>query len=474
MKNIIKISLIILVITTVIYFGGGKKLLSKNVTTNPNPRSHDSWVGDVMPFYDGKQWQIFYLEDHRDGEIGFHPFSLFTTKDFINYTDKGLVIPYVNEEDSQERALGTGSIIEGHDKQYHAFYTAHNGDLNPKEAIMHATSKNLKDWDKQENDTFYGSEQYERDDFRDPFVFYNDVEEKYWMLITTRKNNKGVIAKYESEDLKEWTDGGVFFENDMDSDGNLECPSLVYYNEKWYLSFSDQWPDRVTHYRIADSLEDTFEKPTNIDHWDSNAFYAGQIQQDDNGNLFVFAWIPTKEQHDDNKGYNWGGNLAVHQLSQDEQGNLTASLPVEIEKFLDDKKDIEIVGKTENQTRFTSKGDFGILKAKITYDDDAKFGFAFDVDNEGQSSLNILFEDNEISFYNTSLKYIEKSDPLSTMKIIKDEEYIDLKIVLNNDIIIFYLNGEQTFSTRMIRAANNDFSFFVEKGQADLILIPDN
>lgn len=136
------------------------------------PTAPGTFVGDPMPYYDGQDFLIYYLEDHRDGEVGFHPFSLFKTRDFYHYQNAGEVIPYVNEADDQERALGTGSVIKDEDGLYHAFYTAHNGDLDPKEAIMHATSKDGEKWDKLPDHTFFASSAYEANDFRDPYVFY--------------------------------------------------------------------------------------------------------------------------------------------------------------------------------------------------------------------------------------------------------------------------------------------------------------
>lgn len=49
------------------------------------------------------------------------------------------------------------------------------------------------------------------------------------MLITTRKNNSGVIALYTSDDLRVWKDQGILFKNDMGTDSNLECPTLIKY-----------------------------------------------------------------------------------------------------------------------------------------------------------------------------------------------------------------------------------------------------
>ena len=61
------------------------------------PDTGYSWVGDTMPYYDGEQFRIFYLEDMRDGEVGFHPWSSLTTKDFVDYQQDSMVIPYDTE-----------------------------------------------------------------------------------------------------------------------------------------------------------------------------------------------------------------------------------------------------------------------------------------------------------------------------------------------------------------------------------------
>ena len=81
--------------------------------------------------------------------------------------------------ESQELALGTGSVIEK-DGTFYAFYTAHNGRLVPKEMFMLSTSTDLENWTKQDfliDPRGYGFNQF---DFRDPHVVY--VEEKGTIL----------------------------------------------------------------------------------------------------------------------------------------------------------------------------------------------------------------------------------------------------------------------------------------------------
>ena len=249
------------------------------------------------------------------------------TRNFYQYVDEGEVLPYVNEEDSIERALGTGSITQDKEGTYHAFYTGHNGSLTPKEQIMHAASRDGVKWEKIEHDTFKAGPNYAADDFRDPFVFWEEESQEYWMLITTRANDTGVIARYTSTDLSNWQDEGIFFSNDLGDDSNLECPSLVHYQGKWYLAFSDQFGKRLVHYRVADEITGEFKRVDESDYVDGAGFYAGRLETDGE-NLYLVGWIPTKDNHEDRGNYNWAGNLAVHQLRSNEAGILSPTLPI--------------------------------------------------------------------------------------------------------------------------------------------------
>jgi len=429
------------------------------------PRSSESFVGDPMPYFNGEEFMIYYLEDLRDDQIGFHPFSLMTTTDFLTYTDYGEVIPFVNDHKNQELALGTGSIIIDSDGLYHAFYTGHNGSLSPKEAIMHATSKDGVKWDKKPDHTFFASEQYEADDFRDPYVFYEETTEEYWMLITARQNETGVIAKYTSTDLKSWEDKGVLFSNDFGNDSNLECPSLVFFEGKWYLAFSDQWDQRVVHYRVADDVNGPFVKPANIDHWDSSGFYAGRLETDGE-KLYMVGWIPTKEQHHDKQHYNWAGNLAVHELvAKDDR--LLPTLPESVENQINTIAFTDQVVPEGQTIVFDGSDETVLYSGQIILDEQTK-KWAFQFNSNGNpSNLNIVFDTgrNAVSYYNRSLDLVEKYDPQTEMPFdFGDRSQVSIKLVLENDIVVLYLNDEVVLSNRMYQANASNWSILAIDG----------
>ncbi|MBU3110160.1 glycoside hydrolase family 32 protein [Clostridium lacusfryxellense] len=442
------------------------------------PKSKQGWIGDPMPFFDGKNFQVFYLEDLRNGDEGYHPWSLFTTNDFYSYKNVNAVIPYSQNTSDQDIALGTGSVIKDKDGLYHAFYTGHNPTKVPKEAIMSATSNDLKNWTKIPANTFFPSEQYSADDFRDPYVIYNEDYKQYWMLITTRQNNKGVIALYTSPDLKKWADEGILFTNDMGNDSNMECPTLIKYGKYWYLTFSDQSAQRVVHYRIAKDSKGPFNKPK-LDYFDGNGFYAGRLEKDSK-NLYMFGWTPTKVNYDDAEKYDWAGNLVVHQIKQQENGELYPS-PIEkiVKKF---NHSIKLDALAQTQTVKYSKHDYsfsgehyevvtfpkieginkitGKIKIKSKT---SRFGFMFNVGKDGISPLNIVInnETKQLEFYNVATDKILSSDPQSVIPLeFKENDTLDFTLITEDSVSVLYVNNKAALSSRGFTMNNNKWGIF--------------
>lgn len=413
------------------------------------PRRPETFVGDPMPYYNGKDFLIYYLEDERAETVGFHPFSLFRTRDFYQYEDVGQVLPFVNEEASIERALGTGSIIQDKKGLYHAFYTGHNGTLTPKEQIMHATSKDGESWIKIPEDTFQASAQYEANDFRDPYVFWVEEKQEYWMLITTRVDQTGVIARYRSTDLTNWEDEGIFFTNDLGNDSNLECPSLVHYQGKWYLTFSDQWEKRVVHYRVANQLTDSFEAVESTDYIDGAGFYAGRLETDGN-DLYLVGWIPTKEKHEDRGNYNWAGNLAVHQLEATENGHLVPQLPTKALKKVHQEK----ISLTTNQT-LTFKEESMAYEADYTPRGEEKIRLSFGTENH----LVLDFANNTMGYYHADIQRLEGRSLVTEIPF-KEEDTYSLQIVREGEILVLYL-GNKALSNRIYSSKNTDMTIQV-------------
>ena len=440
------------------------------------PKTDDALVGDTMPFYDNGKMNIFYLADQRDGKTGYHPWALFETDDYCTYDYKGIVIPYGDSATDQDIALGTGCVIKDKNGLYHAFYTGHNDYYEPKEAIMHATGSDMLNWTKIPEDTFFAGENYSGNDFRDPYVFYVEQEQKYWMLVVTRSEGSGVIARYSSTDLSKWKDEGIFFEDDMGYGTNMECPTLLEYKGKWYLTFSDQWPDRVVHYRVSDSINGPFRK-LEKDTVDADGFYAGRLETDGE-NLYVVGWNGTKVGHDDANDYDWAGNAVIHQLVQDPDGSLrpvanekviakmSHKLPLNPVVMTDTVKQsgssYEFAGSLYELVRFEPAEDSERIEADVTgYGAEDLFGICFAPNIENVGALNYVFNVKEgtVEFYNT--ENIIEEDPQSSMPFdYLSHDSFHVTILADDGVVCLYLNDEVALTARMYRSQSTDWQIF--------------
>jgi len=426
------------------------------------PRVEGSFVGDPMPVYADGLFNIFYLNDVRGGsDLGVHAIHLLSSANLYHYQNQSEVIPYVNDVNDPELLLGTGSIIKVGDT-WHAWYTAHNENVFPVESVMHATSKDRLHWVKHPQDTLLPGDNYRGNDFRDPHVVWVEEKKEYWMLITTRSNGRGIIARYSSTDLKNWHDRGVFFDNDtITSNANLECPTLVFFNGRWYLSFSDQWPLRLTQYRVADNPEGPWRK---LDNYvvDGSGFYAGKLTIKDD-RLFVFGWIPTKAGNSDNASIDWAGNLVGHELAADANGKLSTLIPQELQAVIHDNPGpvhtLTPVKTLQTATQFAplqsalypplpSKGE---LVATVNIPSSGMvMSFGLNDDNVSKATLNVVFNKSKgkVYFFNSPLETINQHNAESWIDVPLGEQ-VELRVLIQDSIAVFYINNKAAFSTRM-------------------------
>ena len=310
-------------------------------------KPYAGFVGDPMPFYDpqSEDFKILYLQDYRPNQAGtYHPIWAVSTKDAASYTSLGELIPCGGLAE-QDAAIGTGSTLFCEESRlYYTFYTGNKykpASSESAQVVMRTVSSDFKTWKKDR--TFYlkGSDNgYSKSDFRDPFVFAGD-DGNYHLIVSTKKDGKGVLAEYVSSDLKNWEHRGVFMS--MMWDRFYECPDVFKMGDWWYLVYSEIHAAvrRVQYFkgRTLDELKACTEGDAGI--WpddregflDSRGFYAGKTASDGK-ERYIWGWCPTRPGNDNTQvgAYpaepEWAGNLVAHRLIQHADGTLTAG-PVE-------------------------------------------------------------------------------------------------------------------------------------------------
>ncbi|WP_169193740.1 glycosyl hydrolase family 32 [Devosia sp. MC1541] len=188
----------------------------------------DHWVWDFWLADDGEQFHLFYLHApkslgnpdlrHRNARIG-HA----TSEDLNSWTDHGLAFDAGPPGSFDGSATWTGCVIRDDSGLWRLYYTGSrflSEDSNANiETVGLATSPDLFNWTKQpgpicvadpELYETLGTSSWPEEAWRDPWVFRNEGDPTWHMLVTGRAKtgtepDRGVMAYVTSPDLNNWT-----------------------------------------------------------------------------------------------------------------------------------------------------------------------------------------------------------------------------------------------------------------------------
>ena len=457
-------------------------------------------TGDVIPFYNeaAGRFDHFYLKNWnpdapRDKIV--HGWHRISTTDNRNY-----------EEMPTSIRGGTGSVILV-DGLYHMFYCTF--DWNPSaQWARHATSPDLEHWTDIPEDKFTADGViYRKSDWRDPFVFWNEEEGKWWMLLAARENvpteRDGCVALCVSDDLSHWEYRKPLYAPRENQAAN-ECPDLFRMGDWYYLVYSNYTDGFCTHYRMSRSLNGPWLRPER-DTFDGRAFYAAKTGSD-GVDRFVYGWNPTRgeniwkfdPQHDygnDYKTWNWGGSIIVHKLHQHEDGTLGCA-PVEAVEnaFLPGVPAVyqSLNGsweQTENAVRCVSDGQFScvlaqplpeICRVKTTLrfsGKPAQFGVALHMDETFSDGYYLAFEPNFRRVqYKSGLRMNEEGGKMFPYAVemerplvLEPEKDYDIEIYIQDTVGLMYVNRDLAFSFRMYHSGKgNRLGFFASEGTLEV------
>ncbi|MEK3788117.1 GH32 C-terminal domain-containing protein [Paenibacillus sp. FSL K6-1230] len=465
------------------------------------------WVGDVIPFYDNGEYKLYYLHDQRiDGDYGNHTtWNLITTKNGLDFEDYGISLPNGNESDPDRNAY-TGSVIKDPDGMYHLFYTGHNPnaefciDGKPLQVILKATGTDGVHWTKEANFKLYGDGIiYEQFDWRDPYVFFNEERQEYWMLVTSRQVNSsekrgGCVALLTSNDLVHWYYQEPFYSPDKYI--TMECPDYFKMGDWHYLVYSTFSEKFVTHYKKSKSIEGVYTSPV-TDTFDGRGFYAAKTASDGE-RRYAFGWVPSKQAANDYGDWEWAGTLVVHEIYQNDKGDLLVRMPQSIYEHFN--TELAAISGEENNCRHAETGfelespdglaycilnelPFQVLiEATFTDWKEAKdFGIALRTDTALDTGYFIKFDPfhnrvafdmwprTEPGFFQWQIagdrpQMIELERPLQFSQL----DLITVKLIMEDDILCLYVNNAIAMTTRVYNFKTGHLGFFANEGSVQV------
>ena len=161
------------------------------------------WFGDCMPFFHEGVYYLFHQRDtRRPGPFG-EPFgwALATTTDFVTYTDHGEIV-LRGADDEQDQFNFAGSVFAANGR-FVAAYTGFNRDFSqlgkPSQVLMTAVSDDLLHWEKTADGLVSPQEGYDPDDWRDPFVLWDDEHRRYLMILGARAAGERILTGRDGE-----------------------------------------------------------------------------------------------------------------------------------------------------------------------------------------------------------------------------------------------------------------------------------
>lgn len=454
------------------------------------------YVGDPMPYYNeaDNSFYVFFLQDWRNGAATDHPIYSTKTTDYSTFTGFFEAIP-CGVAGSQETLLGTGSFIKDAGGKLYGFYTGHNGSLYPAEKVMLATSTDMRTFTKVPNATFQAPDGYDINNFRDPSVYYDTTRSCYVMLVTSIKDGKGVLVRYTSSDLMNWTLISPL--TDFDSDAEiLECPDVFKMGNKWYLVFSriNRDEHRKTFYRIADSPDGPWKKCEDISghHETFDGLYLYAAKTASNGNVrYLSGWCSTGQQVNSKNELDWAGTLVTHKLVQQANGRLYPTIPDAVDakfskvvEFAKLKSKGNVTGENGSYSISATSGRSYALfnrntnpvkiSVRIDASQSTKFGFSFGAGGDMSELYSVLFDLTSTNRWAMPVLFLNKETTYSTGAynkelnftplIVPENKIFNIKILIEKSICVVYVNDNVAFTNRIYRMDQNPWTIFADNG----------
>lgn len=462
-------------------------------------------AGDAIPFRHKDQFHLFHLSS----PVGTSKFpervkttwSHATSRDLVGWEELAAALPPGEGTAPDANGSWTGSVIEANG-EFHLFYTGHKLGSTTPQTICRAKSMDCLTFTKDDANPLIlpDTSHFESIDWRDPFVFWNEDEGQYWMLIAARLTHgsrwrRGCIALATSPDLDRWTlQTEPFY-----APGNTfcpECPEMFKLGGRWYLVYSRFSEDAATLYRVSHSSRGPW-KVLARETLDGRRWYASKSMPIDSDSRAFFGWIHDRDGATDEGNWLWGGDFtAPREIRAASDGTLTVRLPIGVERSYSQKVPIQHVGGIETQAggELVLDANEGFAHSLLAVNADdflfhctleplgapSKFGLIVRADSE-LSGLAIVFDR-----IRSSVSLQKWPAPLDTFwadlvgrgKELREvdgprlwEAFLDpseltrkatLKLLVSGSVIEVYINDSLAVSYRMY--AKGDFGPFVEDG----------
>ena len=345
------------------------------------PRGHNAFAGDCIPFWHDGVFHLFYLHDrrhhHSKWSQGAHQYAHATTTDLRHWQHHPLAVPIV---EPWECSMGTGDVIF-HDGTFHIFYTDCGGRCAYREKTHHG------DW-------IFVAESTDGIHFHkdlQPLLpggdceVFQDPETGLFHLI------RSGVERLVSADLRNWQEAAGEFLT-LREGISQECPNHFEWNGWFYYILG-----RAGLWRSRSALGPLEQIAPNV----YGGLMVPKVAAFGADRRILAGFLPAPE---------WGGNIVLRELLQDEDGTLQMGFVPELAPAVGERAKFRVLflrGEVDTaDARVSLKATDGLAvaalapvpaEARITLriapgPDARAFGICFRGQGEYQSGCELRFE----------------------------------------------------------------------------------
>jgi len=415
-------------------------------------------------YFNGK-WHLFYQAYPIGPVHGVKSWAHLTSDNLIDWCDEGLALEPDSSFDSH--GVYSGSALPVGDK----LLLAYTGNVRDEEWNRH--SYQLGAWMSSDNNIekidkplIANPPEGYTHEFRDPQIipFNND----YLLVIGAQTVEKeGKALTYSSDNLLDWSFNGELHFTDESMGFMVECPNLVFSNDKALLLFCPQGLDKsICHYDniypnmyvIADKLDsknNSLVNPSQLKNLDEGFdVYATQAFNAPDGRALSISWVGLPEIAYPTDNYGWAHCLSLVKELVIKDNKLYQLPIIETKQLRKNSKNLV----EETVTKLNTKTNCYELDINFNHATNGKITLM--ADESYSSGLDITFDltcgKMNIDRSHVGQTFGEEFGSNREFSISKDA--LNLQIFVDESIIEVFINhGEQVATMRVFPDKNNTY-----------------
>jgi len=426
--------------------------------------------------YFNGQWHVFYQSFPFGAAHGLKSWMHLVSDDLVHWKDLGLAIAPDTKFDSH--GAYSGSALPVDDKLF-LMYTGNHRD---QDWIRHPFQ--LGAWMDQTgqitklDEPLITQPAHTTDHFRDPQVFKH--RDLYYVVLGAqdKETKTGKISLFSSKDLKEFTDLGYLEFTEAEMGYMIECPNLIFVDDKPLLVFCPQGLDKdvVAYDNIYPNMyllgEDVqlnkakFEAGANqIQNLDDGFdVYASQAFNTPDGKAYLISWVGLPDVSYPTDEENWASCLSqVKELSL-KDGKLIQRPVVSMADLREKGISLQAAEKVDAKQQIIAESGEQ-YELKLTLDTDQNGTLHLAGNDDLSQSLKLEFSTGKDAYLTVSRADIgaQFATEFGTTRTISlpDQKALDLEIFIDHSLCEIFVNGGEHVIT---------LRFFAEGGNKQIAL----